>query len=353
MNSFFPDADEARALIALSTLAGVGDVGVARRLEAFGSASRALRAESAGARAAALQQADELIRASGNAGARALARTSADYPGRLLELHDPPAVVYARGTMLAATPPAVAIVGTRQASSYGLRAARAIARACARAGATVVSGLARGIDGAAHEAALEAGGRTVAVLGTGVDVVYPRAHRALQERVATEGLLLSELPPGVAGHSGTFPRRNRLIAALADVTVVVEAGAGSGALITADCAIELGRTVACVPNAIDVPGAFGSNALLKRSAEPVLKPDDVLDLLQLRAEPSAAPLLDGDAASCWSAVLAGARDLPSIAVAASMSPRAVAAAISVLELEGLLTVEHDGSVRSTIDQHGA
>ncbi len=348
MNSSFPDAEETRALIALASLPGVGDVGVARKLGDFGSATRALRAESAGAQESGLRQADEILRGAERAGARVVVRSSTDYPARLLELHDPPAVLYARGSMLAAAPPAVAIVGTRQASSYGVRVARSIARACARAGATVVSGLARGIDGAAHDAALEVGGRTVAVLGTGVDVVYPRAHRALQDRIAADGALLSELPPGISGHSGTFPRRNRIIAALADVTVVVEAGAGSGALITADCAIELGRTVACVPNAIDVPSAFGSNGLLKQNAEPVLAPDDVLALLQLRAVPTPAPLLDGDAASCWSAVLAGARDLPAIAASASLSTRAAAAAISVLELEGLLTFEHDGTVRSTL-----
>jgi DNA processing protein len=216
--------------------------------------------------------------------------------------------------LLAAEPPAVAIVGTRNASSYGLRVARAIADSCARAGVSVVSGLARGIAGAAHDAALSAGGRTVAVLGTGTDVHYPRSHRALQESIAANGLLLSELPPGTQGHSSTFPRRNRLIAALADITVVVEAGEGSGALITADCALELGRTVACVPNAIDVPSASGSNMLLKQHAEPVLAPDDVLALLNLRAQPTPSPVLDADAASVWSAIVAGIVDFPTIAI---------------------------------------
>jgi DNA processing protein len=184
-------------------------------------------------------------------------------------------------------------------------------------------------------------------LGTGVDVHYPRSHRALQEQIAGDGLVLSELPPGSQGHAGTFPRRNRLIAALADVTVVVEAGEGSGALITADCALELGRTVACVPNAIDVPSSSGSNALLKRHAEPVLAPADVLALLNMRAEPTPAPVLDGDAATVWSAVAGGALDVSAIAQHTQLSARAVAAAVSVLELEGLLVIEATGSIRQS------
>ena len=337
-----------RALVALSTLPGVGDIGIARRLATSKSAQHALAAETTAQRARAYHDADQILMAAQRCGARVMVRTDDEFPSRLLELHDPPAVLYARGQLLSATPPAVAIVGTRQASSYGLRVARAIATACARAGATVVSGLARGIDGAAHEAALDAGGRTVAVLGTGVDVHYPRAHRALQEAIARDGLLLSELPPGVNGHAGTFPRRNRIIAALADVTVVVEAGRESGALITADCALELGRAVASVPNAIDLPGAFGSNALLKRGAEPVLDPDDVLALLELRATPTTLPPLDANAASCWSAIVAGANTFEAIARASQLSLRTVAATISVLELEGLLTVDVTGAVRSSI-----
>jgi len=348
MPSSSPDWEETRALLALSTLPGVGDLGIARRLATSKSARRALDAETLERRTAAFHEADRISDSAHRCGARVIGRCDEEYPSRLLELHDPPAVLYARGQMLAAAPPAVAIVGTRQASSYGLRVARAIATACARAGATVVSGLARGIDGAAHDAALRAGGRTVAVLGTGVDVHYPRPHRALQETIARDGLLLSELPPGANGHSGAFPRRNRIIAALADVTVVVEAGRDSGALITSDCALELGRAVASVPNAIDVPSAFGSNALLKRGAEPVLEPQDVLALLELRATPTLLPPLDDNAASCWSAIVAGATTFDSIARATSLSHRTVAATISMLELEGLLSVDVTGAVRTSI-----
>ncbi|MBL0172597.1 MAG: DNA-protecting protein DprA [Gemmatimonadaceae bacterium] len=283
----------------------------------------------------------------------ALARTDAVYPPRLTELHDAPAVLFGKGAMVTADGPAVAIVGTRAASGYGLRVARAIAATCARAGVAVVSGLAQGIDGAAHEAALASGGRTVAVLGTGLDIAFPRRHRALQERIADDGLLLSELPPGAPGHGGTFPRRNRIIAALADITVVVEAGEGSGALITADYAHALDRRIACVPNAIDVPSSRGSNALLKAYAEPILSPDDVLSMLSLKAEPTPAPLLDGDAAACWDALLRGATDLASMARDATLSTRAAASALTALELEGLVHVEPTGRIRSVIINEGA
>jgi DNA processing protein len=212
----------------------------------------------------------------------------------------------------------------------------------------VVSGLASGIDGAAHEAALEAGGRTVDVLGTGIDIAYPRRHRALQQRIGDEGLLLTELPPGSTGHAGSFPRRNRIIAALAELTVVVEAGEGSGALITADFARELDRRVACVPNAIDVASSRGSNKLLKEFAEPILAAEDVLTMLAMRAEPTPAPLLDGDAAACWDAIARGANDVDALARMSALSPRAAASALTALELEGLVHVDITGRFRPAI-----
>lgn len=279
---------------------------------------------------------------------RQLDPAHADYPPRLRELPDPPSVLYAAGSFDHAISPAVAIVGTRAASAYGLRVTRSIATACANAGISVVSGLARGIDGAAHVAALAAGGRTVGVLGTGIHVNYPQSHRELQSRIARDGLLLSELPPTSTGHRGSFPMRNRLIAALADVTVVIEAGEKSGALITAEQAVALGRTVACVPNAIDALGSVGSNALLKSGAEPILSSDDVLALLQLRAMPSPLPALEGDCASCWDAIRHGARDVASVARIAGITGRAATVALSTLEIEGLVTVDAIGGVSALV-----
>lgn len=273
-----------------------------------------------------------------------LDRDNGAYPARLRELRDAPRQVYARGMLLTAEPPAVAIVGTRTASPYGLRVTRAIATACARAGVCVISGLARGIDGAAHRAALDAGGRTVAVLGTGPDIYYPRGHRTLQEVIARDGLLLSEHAPGETGHRGAFPRRNRLIAALADITVVVEAGEGSGALITSEHATELGRTVACVPNAIDVVTARGSNALLKDGATPILSPTDVLALLDMQPAPAHGPVLDGDAARCWDALQQGAIDVSTIAQQSGLPARLVNASLAMLEIDGLVTFDGVGRV---------
>ncbi len=342
------DMSATRATLALSSIPGIGDLTAQRQIAEHGSALAALHQYGEQARSIALDVADRVLKASERTGARVLIAADRDYPARIHELRDAPAALFARGTLAAASAPAVAIVGTRTATSYGLRVARSLATACARAGVAVISGLARGIDGAAHEAALAAGGRTVAVLGTGVDMYFPHHHRALQEQIARDGLLLSELAPGSTGHSGTFPRRNRIIAALADVTVVVEAGLKSGALITANHAIDLGRTVACVPNAIDLPSAAGSNALLKRNAEPVLSADDVLAMLNVRASPLATVTLDGDAATCWDAVQAGAADIADIARRTALSVRAVSAALGALEVEGLLVIGVDGRIRSQV-----
>lgn len=344
------DVDDVRDVLAAREIPGLGDIKLARRLADLGSARAVLAHEGADVAAAAYRAADACLAASAKYGCDALTLSDARYPARLRDLEDAPVVVFAKGTLAAAEPPAVAIVGTRGASSYGLRVARAIATTCARAGATVVSGLAQGIDGAAHEAALAVGGRTVAVLGTGIGVTFPRRHHTLQTRIGVEGLLLSELAPQQTGHGGTFPRRNRLIAALADVTVVVEAGVGSGALITAQCALGLARPVMCVPNAIDVPSAFGSNALLKAHAEPLLSPDDVLETLSLRAQPTPAPILDAEAASCWDAIVQGAADVSAVARAAQVSVRAAATALTALEVEGLVVVEPSGRIRTTIVQ---
>lgn len=170
----------------------------------------------------------------------------------------------------------LAIVGTREASSYGIRMAQRLAAGAARAGLTVVSGLARGIDAAAHEAALAAGGRTVAVLGTGVDVPYPAAHRTLHQRVQESGLLVSEVEPGTKAFQGCFPRRNRIIAGLCGMTLVIEAGFKSGALNTSRIAEDLGRTVGAVPGQADDPRSAGSNLLLRDGAQVILTVEDLL-----------------------------------------------------------------------------
>src|SRR5262249_29281591 len=273
-----PELRAARDALALALLPGVGAVRHAELVATFGSAARALDAQEAGAAAAACAHADAALVRAGRAGARVLVRGGEGYPAALEDLSDPPPVLFTLGSDAALARPTCAIVGTRGATAYGERMTREIAGALARAGVSILSGLARGIDGVAHRAALDAGGRTAAVLGTGVDLAYPAGHRALRARIAAAGMLLSGELPCHRANAGSFPKRNRILAALAEVTIVVEAPSQSGALITATHALELGRTVAAVPGPIDSPTAAGSNLLLRDGAVMIL---DVADALAL------------------------------------------------------------------------
>jgi DNA processing protein len=210
-------------------------------------------------------------------GARALIAGDPHYPALLREIPDPPPVLFALGDLGVLDRPAVAIVGSRDHSDYGGEVARALAWGAASAGLVVVSGMARGLDAVAHTAALDSGGTTIGVLGNGLGVIYPTANRALYERVAASGLLLTEFPPGERPTAGSFPRRNRLISGLARVTVVVEAAEGSGALITAGTALDQGREVMVVPGNITSPSSVGANRLIRDGAEPLLSSDDLLN----------------------------------------------------------------------------
>jgi DNA processing protein len=246
--------EDVRAALALTFVADVGSVTHLQLTETFSSAGHALAAAFAPAVSRAAYAAADAALARGDAaGLSLVVRGRGEYPEALGELHDPPAVLWSKGDWRTLTAPIVAIVGTRRATSYGLRVAREIAGALARAGACIVSGMALGIDACAHRAALDAGGRTVAVLGTGTDVVYPRANSALYREIVERGLVLSELEPGARSDAGSFPRRNRIIAALAQLTIVIEAPVRSGALITSRVALEMGRDVAAVPGPIDLP----------------------------------------------------------------------------------------------------
>jgi DNA processing protein len=200
----------------------------------------------------------------------------ADYPRPLLEIPDPPVLLYASGRRELLSRPALAIVGSRNATAQGLRNAEQFAQAFSAAGLVIVSGLALGIDAAAHRGALRASGSTVAVLGTGVDVVYPRQHTELAGLIADQGLLLSEFPLGATASAHHFPRRNRLISGLARGCLVVEAALGSGSLITARAAAEQGREVFAIPGSIHSPLSKGCHALIKQGAKLVESAEDVL-----------------------------------------------------------------------------
>lgn len=203
------------------------------------------------------------------------------YPTRLRDVDNAPPVLYLRGTITLDDDWAVAIVGTRRATSYGRQVAERIARELARNGVTVVSGMARGIDGVAHRAALDAGGRTLAVLGSGVDRIYPPEHRRLAKDIVSQGALVSDYPPGTPPEGRNFPPRNRIIAGLSLATVVVEAGKRSGALITSDFALEQGREVFAVPGSVMAPQSRGPNRLIQQGAHPLLDPKEILETLEL------------------------------------------------------------------------
>jgi DNA processing protein len=273
------------------------------------------------------------------------------YPPLLAELHDPPERLYLRGErseLLAA--PAVAIVGARSCSPYGAQVARELARELAAAGLVVVSGLARGIDGEAHRGALDACGGTVAVLGCGIDRDYPASHAALASRIAESGLLVSEFEPGVEPAPWRFPARNRIIAGLSLATVVVEARERSGALITADFALELGREVFAVPGEITAALSAGTNHLIRQGAAPLLSADDVLQALGIERAPSAAASISPAARALLSLLSDTAVEADGLVRASGRPPDEVAAALVELELAGL-TVCADGvyrAARSTI-----
>ena len=266
-------------------------------------------------------------------------------PPLLRAIHDPPARLYVRGgggdELLAR--PAVAIVGARACSPYGALVARMLGRELAAAGLVVVSGLARGIDGEVHRGALAADGATVAVLGCGIDRDYPAAHARLADEIRAHGLVVSEYPPGTEPAPWRFPARNRIIAGLCAATVVVEARARSGALITADFALEEGRDVLAVPGEITSALSAGTNALLRLGATPATSAQDVLELFGLTMPERAPPRIDGPAGRVLGALPGSADD---VARATGLSAAAVAAALAELELAGL-AAEGAGTWRST------
>jgi DNA processing protein len=272
-------------------------------------------------------------------GVRWLDRDARDFPRSLSAIFDPPVGLFVRGDEALALldRPAVALVGARSCSSYGAHVARTFARELAAAGLVVVSGLARGVDGEAHRGALQAGGTTVAVLGCGIDRDYPAAHAELARRIAASGLVVSEYGPGVEPAPWRFPARNRIISGLAAATVVVEARARSGALITADLALEEGREVLSVPGEITSALSEGTNRLLRAGATPATSAADVLEVFGLEPAPARAAALGADA----ELVLARVREAPcgvdELARALQLDAGRLAAALAELELAGAVS----------------
>jgi DNA processing protein len=281
--------------VGFNLVKGIGAVRFRALLNAFGDAQAAWQASPEALRATGLSEklVNNLVKMRSavdletfcqrlqGQGIQVLTWDDEAYPRHLKEIDQPPPVLYVRGGLLPEDEWAVAIVGTRRVTAYGRQVAEDVATTLARNGVTVVSGLARGVDSIAHQAALNAGGRTIAVLGNGVDKVYPPENRRLAEQILQQGALVSDYAPGTPPDGANFPPRNRIISGLSLAVVIVEAGQSSGALITASFAAEQGRDVFAVPGNITAPQSQGANRLIQDGATPLINPQDVLEALNL------------------------------------------------------------------------
>ena len=365
-------SDERRAYLRLALTPGVGAVRLAALHEAFGSYTAALAAPYAQlvrVRTLSRAAATAIVAADPSEPARAIERATAlgatvltafdpAFPALLHAIPDPPAILFLKGRVELLDPPAAAVVGSRDPSDYGRRAARAVARSAAEAGLVVVSGMARGLDAVAHEGALDAGGGSIGVLGNGLGVVYPAANRLLYDRMARDGLLLTEHPPGERPHAGSFPERNRLIAGLCRVTVVVEAGRDSGAMNTVRHALAQGREVMVVPGPITSPTSAGTNDLLRDGAGPWLAPDDLFQhypevAAEVRARIREAGSRDerlgrlrADLRRVYRLLDAVPRSTDEVAARLALAPGEVLSLLTELEVDGAVERRDRGFVRA-------
>jgi len=350
---------ETEARIALNMVPGVGPVRLRKLLETFETPARVLLAgasalrqvsgiggEVADAIAHWEQQVDlaaelERIRAFG---ARVITPADEEYPRHLREIHNPPMLLYVWGTLTLADHRAISIVGSRKTSHYGQESAKKLGYQLAYAGLTVVSGLARGIDTAAHQGALAAKGRTIAVIGSGLLDLYPPENAGLAEKIAGSGAVVSEFPMNFPPNPQTFPYRNRIVAGWSEGLLVVEAGMNSGALITAGQALEQGRLVYAVPGQIDKPTAAGSNRLIQQGAKLVTGAHDILDDLgalfpEKPVVPSLAARLDklnDDERTVLAAVETDETPLDAIVTRSQLPTPRVTSALLALEMKRLV-----------------
>ena len=291
---------------------------------------------------------EEEIGQAAEQGIRILTPLDVEYPDALKAIHDPPLALYVRGSFLPADNHALGIVGSRKATHYGLNVADRLAYQLAQTGFTVVSGLARGIDTAAHQGALKAKGRTVAVLGSAIDQLYPPENAELADAIAQRGALISEYPLGRQADRQTFPYRNRIISGLSMGVLVVEAGFKSGSLHTADSALEQGRSVFAVPGRIDHPAAKGANCLIKNGAKLVDNVGDILEEFELLIPPGAMeesekrssarpeiPLSDEEK-KLVEALWPGAQDIDSLAREAGMTSAEISGRLLGLEMKRVI-----------------
>ncbi|HSB89333.1 MAG TPA: DNA-processing protein DprA [Anaerolineales bacterium] len=348
--------DMKRYWVAFNRVHGIGAVRFASLLERFGdlesawnASPQALVASGIGPLAvqrllearAACDLDVEMARLE-KAGVEVVTWLDESYPRQLRQAPHAPPVIYLRGRLVPADDRAVAVVGTRTPTPYGQSVARDLAAALAVHGVTVVSGLARGIDAISHRAALEAGGRTMAILGSGLDQIYPAEHRQLAEEIVEHGALLSDYALGTRPEAANFPPRNRIISGLARAVVVVEAGEESGALITARFAADQGRDVFAVPGSIYHRASRGTNRLIQDGAAPMLAPEDVLKSLEsgyvpLNMPPAAAETDDPIERAVLGCLGSEPSHIDEVVALAGRTVPEVTAALAMLELKGLVT----------------
>ncbi|MFZ3151956.1 MAG: DNA-processing protein DprA [Anaerolineaceae bacterium] len=347
--------DELKYWLAFNTVKGVGAVRFRKLISHFGQLSSAWNASpdallAAGmtekVAAAIVQQrnkleVDALEETLVRKGIKTLTWNDPNYPRYLKEINQPPPVLYYRGSIEPQDELAIAIVGTRNVTSYGRQLTKDTAAYLAGNGVTIVSGLARGVDAIAHQAALDIGGRTLAVLGCGVDVIYPPEHRKLAEKIIRQGALISDYFPGTQPEGANFPPRNRIISGLSRGTVVIEAGERSGALITAKFSVEQGREVFAVPGSVLSPMSRGTNNLLASGAIPMTNPAIVLDSLQLASRvslPTAErPPVEPEEERLLRALGQETMHVDDLCARLDLSIEKVNALMTMLELKGLVT----------------
>jgi DNA processing protein len=338
----------------LTLVPGIGRARLENLLATFGSAEAALAASYAElcevprispAAATAILDADptsghRILAQTTELGGVVLTPDDPAFPETLRSIPDVPMLLFGAGRLELLARPAVAIIGSRAHTRYGAEACRHFAGGLARAGLTVVSGMARGLDARAHQAALDVGGDTIGVLGNGLGVVYPAANRGLYDRVAREGCLVTEFPPGERPTAGSFPRRNRLISGLARLTLVIEARERSGALLTVTSAQDQGRAVLAVPGPITSPTSIGCNRLIQSGCKPALGLRDVLEEYGLAAELQTATSVPADLSTAERRTLdlldAGAEHVDDVARGLGDSAAVVLATLTGLEIRGLV-----------------
>jgi DNA processing protein len=341
--------------VGLNLVKGIGSVRFKALLDVFGNPETAWNASAEAWLNAGLNQKiiesfqrvrkgvslDQVWERIQSLGAQVLTWDDEAYPRLLKEIDQPPPVLYIRGSLILEDDWSVAIVGTRRVTAYGRQVAEEVATTLAHNGVTVVSGLARGVDSIAHQSAISAGGRTLAVLGNGVDVIYPPENRNLATQIMEHGALVSDYPLGTQPDGINFPPRNRLISGLSKAVIIVEAGSTSGALITATFAAEHGRDVFAVPGNINAPQSQGTNRLIRDGAQPLLDPQDVLEALNLTmiTEHRAARVVlpaDPIEARLYQMLSQEPRHVDEIRSEANMPIETVSATLAMMELKGMV-----------------